>query len=345
MRIWPPSSSPSTASRRCAPSARTAASWSTSVTTRQAAGGRGGRQAQRRPPGVAPDEKPKTGPPARPNRGRVLPAHRAARDGAAPRMPRRAPPQKADLAPWDPAGPKTQPRPSLPPPRRHRSPQPPANPQARTQATGANRRPSSSSSASPATACRPNFRSRSKRRAAVFQRADMVWLIFDSPAKIDLAALQRRWQPRDPRRPRWSAAPTAKRSCASSWSGRAWLVSSRTARAGSLTIGDTVRGSEPAARHRPQHRRHKPRQPRHSVRPSAQSPCHRRPRHRRPAAGGHRARAGARILEGAEFRRIARAAVHPGRGVAAARRRRHRRASRSTRSPSPVRAGCRCRRR
>ena len=58
--------------------------------------------------------------------------------------------------------------------------------------------------------------------AAVFQRADMLWLVFDSAAKIDLAALKADAGHAIRSTPRWSAVRTAKRSCASGWSGRAW---------------------------------------------------------------------------------------------------------------------------
>ncbi len=157
--------------------------------------------------------------------------------------------------------------------------------------------------------------------AAVFQRADMLWLVFDSAAKIDLAALKA-----DTSHALRAAALERgadgeaivriklerPRVVSLQADGPGWIV----------IIGDTAVLPKSAARHRPQYRRQQPRQPHHSVRSSAQDPCPHRPRHRRPAAGGHRARSGARIPARAEFRRAARAAVDPRRRVAAARRRR-----------------------
>ena len=101
--------------------------------------------------------------------------------------------------------------------------------------------------------------------------------------------------------PRSSAARTARRSCASSWSGRGWSASTRTARPGSSPSATPSRCRRSPLADRAQHRRQEPRQHRHSVRRPAQGPSSRRPRRRRPAAGGHRARAGARFLKAQNF--------------------------------------------
>ena len=161
--------------------------------------------------------------------------------------------------------------------------------------------------------------------AAVFRRADTLWLVFDSAAKIDLAALTA-----DVQRPIRSAAfergadgegivrirLERPRLVSVDADGPGWIVNHRRYR----------RRADAPARHRAQHRRQGPRQHRHSVRRCAQGASSRRSRRRRPADGDHRARAGARLPQGAGFRRTARAAVDPWRGGAADRRRRHGRA-------------------
>ena len=175
------------------------------------------------------------------------------------------------------------------------APQHPAKP--RRPSTSCRRpirtRPSSSMCASPATILRAEFPFAVETPAAVFQRADTLWLVFDSAAKIDIAALTRRHQPViraaalehgadgeaivriKLERPRLVSLET---------DGPGWIV----------TIGDTAAVPSRSARHRPQHRQQEPRQPLHSVRSSEPRSTHRRPRYRRPAAGDHRARARAR---------------------------------------------------
>jgi hypothetical protein len=81
--------------------------------------------------------------------------------------------------------------------------------------------PSSSICSSPATRCAPNFPSRSKRRPPC-SNAPMCcgWCSIAPPRSISP-----RSRPAPATRsgqPRWSAVRTAKRSCASDWSGRAW---------------------------------------------------------------------------------------------------------------------------
>ncbi len=155
---------------------------------------------------------------------------------------------------------------------------------------------------------------------AVFRRADMLWLVFDSAAEIRLSALRREAGEaiREARftRSKDGAAIVRLRLARPRLTGvisdgPAWIVE----------IGDTVSDADQAVGHRPQHRRQEPRQHRHSVRRSAHDPPHRRSRRRRQSDGDHGAGPRARLPQGAGFRRAARAALGAGRGAAAARRR------------------------
>ena len=161
--------------------------------------------------------------------------------------------------------------------------------------------------------------------AAVFRRADMLWLVFDSAAKIDLAALKADAAARDPRR-----GVRARRGRRSDRAHQAGAAAAGEPRCRWPGLDRQYRRhrhrADPSARRRAQHRRQGPRQHRHSVRRWAQNSSDQRSRRRRPADGDHRAWAGARLPQSPGLRRIARAAVDPRRGGAADRRRHHGRA-------------------
>jgi tetratricopeptide (TPR) repeat protein len=127
-----------------------------------------------KPKGVAPDEKPKqdAGAPAAVP-GIAPPETVPAKDAAPP------PPQKADLAPWDkPDAAAAKPAAAPPPPAEVKRPY--ADPNA-TVVVDIRQSGDRLQAEFPFAVATP---------AAVFQRSDTVWLIFDSPAKIDLAGFK-----------------------------------------------------------------------------------------------------------------------------------------------------------
>ena len=162
------------------------------------------------------------------------------------------------------------------------------------------------SCAARATTCACSSRSPSRRRPRCSSAPTRCGWCSTPRPPIDVAALGN-----DPSRTIRSAelsrARTRRRWCGSSSNGRACQRRCRRRRLGGHASATPMQGADQAAEHRPQHRRPGPRQHHHSVRRAAQGALARRSRHRRHAAGRHRARAGARLDQDPGLRRVPRA--------------------------------------
>ena len=159
--------------------------------------------------------------------------------------------------------------------------------------------------------------------AAVFSRADSLWLVFDTKRDIDVEALN-------------GDSSQTIRSAALARSGEAQILRIKLERpqltslvpdgAGwLLSIGDTRADTDAPADAHAQHRRPDALQRHHSLRRSAPAPPPGRSRHRRQLAGRYGARSRARLSQEPGLRRIPRTRLHPRRRAAAAGRRSQRR--------------------
>ena len=169
------------------------------------------------------------------------------------------------------------------------------------------RRLSSPKCAATAKRCASHFRSRSPTPAAVFRRADTIWLVFDSAVPIDIGKIA-------------AATGSSIRGATVTRSRAGQVVQLKLDRpkltsAGAegndwtVIVGDMMlEPTQPlgSARHTQVRR---PRERHHPIRPAAPASSPRRRRSRRHAAGRHRARAGARISQGAGIRRVQRAGL------------------------------------
>ena len=196
--------------------------------------------------------------------------------------------------------------------------------------------PAPSTRVATATACSLTFSFATATPAALFRRADTVWLVFDSTKPIDvepirskggsiiadvdpLAAGQRAGDPHSPQPPANAVADGRR-------SGRRRELDADLRRydadADAAAGGDT------------QHHRSRARQCHGAAGQARPAASAGRSGRRRYADGGHRAAAGSRLHQAAGFRRAVAAGIDPRRRDSSELRRRHRRGRAPTRSSS-----------